>query len=308
MVSHDPQIAARAGRRLRVLDGVVTDTTNQAADDVVAASPVVQQMVSAQSLEKLNNLAGVQQASIMVVHSQSAISATPFGALTSELPPYTVVGMVSGSVPNELFEVETGGSPVQYLGEDEVVVGGQLAAQIGLGPILASPIIWVDGGPFRVVGILEDSGLQVALLNSVLMNEDVAAEFSEISYALAEIRVDPGAAAQVALQAPVAWIPAAPEKVAVDAPPDPTTMREQIEGNLSTMLLTLTGVALLAAVISLAGSMTMAVFQRAGEFGLRRAIGARRKHVTLLVLTESLVIGALGGILGAYHWGSWVEH
>ena len=40
--------------------------------------------------------------------------------------------------------------------------------------------------------------------------------------------------------------------------------------------------------------------QCVGEFGLRRAIGARRLHVTGMVGIESLVVGLLGGIAGAY--------
>ena len=69
---------------------------------------------------------------------------------------------------------------------------------------------------------------------------------------------------------------------------------------MGTMLAVLTGVALLAAVLSLTNAMTTAVLQRTGEFGLRRAIGARRIHIRSLVLTEALFIGAAGGLLGAY--------
>ena len=46
--------------------------------------------------------------------------------------------------------------------------------------------------------------------------------------------------------------------------------------------------------------MTTSVFQRAGEFGLRRAIGARKKHVAALVLTEAVITGIMGGIIGSY--------
>lgn len=385
VVTHDPQVAARAGRRLRVLDGQVTEVSEQVTaefgsgpiaapvpegrdsrvkwnealrdvwcglwtkpnrtlsligavalgvalalttaglsqtamyqvsdifdaqrnqrvamtspmlDPLVSSSPVAEQASSTVSLDRLNDLAGVQEAAVMVVHSQAGVGATPEAAAGPTQA--MVVGLVSGVVPRSLFQVDTGGSSIAQLAEDEVVVGAQLAAQLGLGPVLASPSLWVDGQTYRVAGVLRDPGLQVSLLNSVVFSEPVAASLSEFSYALAEIRVDPGAATQVAAQGPVAWIPADPEAVAVDAPPDPTTMRATIESSLSAMLLTLTGVALLAAVISLAGSMTMAVFQRTGEFGLRRAIGARRKHVTLLVLAESLVIGVLGGLAGVY--------
>ena len=42
------------------------------------------------------------------------------------------------------------------------------------------------------------------------------------------------------------------------------------------------------------------MYERAGEFGLRRATGGRRLHVTALVLVESLIIGLIGGTAGAY--------
>lgn len=42
----------------------------------------------------------------------------------------------------------------------------------------------------------------------------------------------------------------------------------------------------------------MSVLERTGEIGLRRALGARARHITLQFLAESGVLGALGGIVG----------
>lgn len=38
--------------------------------------------------------------------------------------------------------------------------------------------------------------------------------------------------------------------------------------------------------------------ERTGEIGLRRALGARSRHVLIQFLTESAVLGTLGGIIG----------
>lgn len=59
-------------------------------------------------------------------------------------------------------------------------------------------------------------------------------------------------------------------------------------------MLTLSAVTLIGAILT--NTMTTAVIERRSEFGLRRAIGARRAHITSLVLTEALTIGTLGGI------------
>lgn len=187
-----------------------------------------------------------------------------------------------------------------HLRPGAVILGQQVAADLQIGPLMASPVVWLDGQPHPVAGVLTDAGLQLGLMSSVILSEPEAAAFSPPRWVSAELKVDSGAAGQVASQAPLAWLPTDPSGVSVDAPPDPTSLRGQIESSLRTMLLTLTGVALLAAVASLANSMTTAVFQRVGEFGLRRAIGARRVHVTALVVAESLIVGLLGGVVGVY--------
>lgn len=284
-------------------------------------SPAGLQAGSRESLERVKKLAGVEDALIAVTHGQHEVSASPLGVLTEQRTPYDLVGLVDGYVPSEIITIETGNGRIGALGQDnpgaetgqsegkrrvpallegEVLLGAQLAQEINLGPLLASPVVWIDGQPKRVVGVVTDAGLELGLLRSVITTEEEAATFSDARYYSAEVKVAPGAAQQVAGQGPVAWVPASPDSVRVDAPPDPTTLRENIESNLQTMLLTLTGVALLAAVLSMTNAMTAAVFQRIGEFGLRRAIGARRVHVTGLVMSESAAIGVMGGIVGVY--------
>lgn len=264
-------------------------------------TPGREHVTSAASLTRVLALAGVEEALIAVSHDQHRVATTPQGAADMDSHArYDVVGIVDGELPTSILNIDTAGLHVPTLKAGEVIVGAQVAQEIQLGPLLGSPAVWVDGRPLRVVGVLNDAGLQIGLLRSILMHESEAASLSAIRYTNAEIKVLPGAAPQVAQQGPIAWLPADPESVIVNAPPDPTTLRDSIESNLQTMLITLTGVALLAAVLSMTNAMTSAVFQRVGEFGLRRAIGARRLHVIGVVLSESIAIGVVGGIVGIY--------
>jgi len=41
------------------------------------------------------------------------------------------------------------------------------------------------------------------------------------------------------------------------------------------------------------------VLERAGEIGLRRALGARPRHIGIQFLTESTALGLFGGLIGA---------
>ena len=64
------------------------------------------------------------------------------------------------------------------------------------------------------------------------------------------------------------------------------------------ILLTLTAVAVLAGLATLSSAMNTAVQARHGELALRRAIGARRIHLRVLIAGESVLIGLVGGCVG----------
>ena len=45
--------------------------------------------------------------------------------------------------------------------------------------------------------------------------------------------------------------------------------------------------------------MVISVLERRSEIGLRRALGATRRHISTQFLTESLLLATLGGVAGA---------
>jgi ABC-type antimicrobial peptide transport system permease subunit len=57
-------------------------------------------------------------------------------------------------------------------------------------------------------------------------------------------------------------------------------------------------VALTVAAIGMFNTMTIALLERTNEIGIMRAIGASRKDIWLMFLTEAVVIGFLGGVSG----------
>ena len=67
---------------------------------------------------------------------------------------------------------------------------------------------------------------------------------------------------------------------------------------MNALFLALGGVSLLVGAIGIANVTLVSVLERTGEIGLRRALGATRRHIALQFLTESVALGALAGVLG----------
>ena len=72
----------------------------------------------------------------------------------------------------------------------------------------------------------------------------------------------------------------------------------QITGNLFAVAVALTAVFLVVGGIVIMNIMLASVTERTREIGLRRSLGARRKHIVLQFMTESAVLAAVGGIMG----------
>ena len=92
--------------------------------------------------------------------------------------------------------------------------------------------------------------------------------------------------------------PANPSIVAVSYPADILKAEVAAKGAYNGLLLGLGAVALLVGGVGIANVMVISVLERRSEIGLRRALGATRRHVAEQFLAEALLLSVLGGLAG----------
>ena len=184
---------------------------------------------------------------------------------------------------------------------DRVVVLGVNAAQrVGISRVDQEPAIFIGDRLYTVIGILSGVRRQPTLLGAVIMPEGTARrEFALAAPALAQVETRIGAIDLIARQAPVALSPANPRLLKVAAPPDPRALRGEVKNDLNALFLLLGGVSLLVGAIGIANVTLVSVLERIGEIGLRRALGAARRHIAGQFLLESTAMGLAGGVIGA---------
>ena len=181
-----------------------------------------------------------------------------------------------------------------------VVLGSEAAARLGIDDLDGRPLVWLGDQWFAVVGILDSVPLAPDIDRAALIGYPIAQEEFGIDDAPSTVRVrtDPDRVEAVREVLGATANPAAPSEVSVTRPSDALAAKAQADDALTALLLGLGAVALLVGGIGIANVLVISVLERRTEIGIRRALGATRRHIRLQFLVEAVLLAAAGGAGG----------
>jgi macrolide transport system ATP-binding/permease protein len=179
------------------------------------------------------------------------------------------------------------------------VLGPDAARRLGITDVDRLPAIFIGDQLFLVMSILRDVVRKPELLASVIIPEGTARKyFGLVGPGTVVVETKIGAAYLIAAQARAALRPDNPRVLQVQVPLEPRRVRDEVQTDLNVMFLLLGGLSLVVGALGIANITLVGVMERTPEIGLRRAIGATRRHIAAQFLFESASMGIVGGLLG----------
>jgi len=168
----------------------------------------------------------------------------------------------------------------------------------GLPQVAPGVSIWVDGQLMPVIGLFDPGNSGYEFRNTVIVSPGTLQHTGrgQVTY-IAETERGYGKA--VAKAIPLTLKPAEPSQINVETPSDLQSLRASIASDLGLYVGVLSGILLVLASLSAATAMYLSVQSRTAEIALRRAIGSSKWLIARIFLMEGVMLGVLGGSIGA---------
>jgi putative ABC transport system permease protein len=188
-----------------------------------------------------------------------------------------------------------------------VVLGAVAAQSLGINQVTPGTQVYLTtqaypaGQYYTVIGILRPVPLAPEIDEAALVGFPVANSRLGLGGhpTALYLRSQPDQVQAVASVLPFTANPAQPEGVQVSRPSSILAARAAAGSAFTGLFLALGAIAAVIGGIGVANIMVIAVLERRGEIGLRRALGAARWHIAVQFLTESALLATLGGLAGA---------
>jgi ABC-type antimicrobial peptide transport system permease subunit len=192
---------------------------------------------------------------------------------------------------------------------DVTVIGYDLGKAFFPNGDAVDKIIYVEGYPYRVIGVFEHRKGQL-FQNPRVENQAIVPYHTYRKHhpeddehfigAMAAPGKMPEAMDEIrAVLRRTRHLPySAPDNFGMSSAEEVANQFKQITGSVALLTAVVSSIGLLVGGVGVMNIMLMSVTQRTREIGVRKAIGARRRDVVWQFLTEAIVLTGAGGVIG----------
>ena len=226
----------------------------------------------------------------------SAVS--PFRATVAQVNGETkTLGAVNGAAFGQLVDIDLQSGSVESLDEGRILLHRDPARDYGVGVGDTLTVLWQNGTTqqLEVGGVYADATIAGNWLIGLSTLEQVST--AEPTDFFIGAKIADGVSVEDAR--------AAVEKVATDFPSaevqDQAEFQQSQEDQLNQFLTIIYGLLVISisiAVLGIANTMALSVFERTREFGLLRAVGMSKKMLKRSIRWEAIIVAVFGATLG----------
>ena len=306
-----------------LITGVNAAVTDAIVSDLGADSFTIQRMGITQNeddFERMRNnpLVTLEDALAVKRFSTSVASVmaqaqtqTRVAYRDEELETVQVQGVSDEYLDFATFDAEVGRmmTPTEINRKRNVtLIGWGIADRVFKGADPLDKQIRIAGVPFTVVGVSKKKGASFGQSMDEFVviplgryqklfgaRQSLALMVKPRDAALANYARDE---ARVALRVDRGLKPGEPDNFGIVASDSVLGIFQQATAGIAVVLVGIVGLSLLVGGIVIMNIMLMVVSERTREIGLRKALGAKRRDIMSQVLTESITLSMVGGIIG----------
>ncbi len=279
----------------------ITDSISDMGSQQITASITDDEVsVSADSVETLSSYPTIDSVAPIISTSKTVKKNSTTGN-------YSIVGITPSYFDVQDIEIQRG----RKIAESDVewntkvcVIGTEVATDLfGTWDAVNGTII-VGESIYKVVGVLEEQGSSLAGSDDskILIPYSTASKMTgQTSVSSFYIKATSENTVNAAISSVEMFLLQATrdeEAYDVSNQSDVLDTMDDVSNTMSLLLAGIAAISLLVGGIGIMNIMLVSVTERTREIGIRKAVGAKRKHIMLQFLCEACILSVLGGLIG----------
>lgn len=280
--------------------GITDSIASMGSDQITASITGTDVSVSSESVESLTRYNSIDSVATVISTSQTVKKGTASSS-------YSVVGITPSYFTVQNIAIQSGrmiaDSDIEWYTNVAVIGTGVAEDLFGTWDAVGGTIT-VGDRTYKVVGVLEEQGSSMAGTdnNKVLIPYSTAQRLTGqsgvSSFYVKATNSDTVNTAISTIESFLLQQTRDEDAYSVNNQSNILDTMEDVTNTMALLLAGIAGISLIVGGIGIMNIMLVSVTERTREIGIRKAVGAKRKHIMFQFLCESCVISILGGFFG----------